>query len=439
MAFKLLDKEMSYFRNDSPLFYNHPDTGVLDQMTAPSLGGLFRGTITNVNPKDFTFTVLKDGGGELPLRGMLGYAYCHAGSGSGILAIPLKGSKVIYQEVHYLGKAYANIISYITGDIATTDFGSANVPQNPGFEVFKESFGQPPVDTKDQGFVPGDMGMFGANGNKVKVMNDGSVVMRSTSYNFLHFVPIDNKMYQWYQNAMVRSPGSYHGTFNALASKIDKTSAFHYHIRRHFVNPVIQDIAFQEEIGLVDSMLRATSGGFSEVPNPTVAKPAAVSAVSADSAAKQIMQGYSVYRRRVFDFGGRGLTKVDTSATNEFFCEEVKSDGAYRVRVGSKNNASTKAASAVEVYYKPDGTWSVGSQFGRITCDSVRGLVLSDGVNEISLRDLITYNMQHTHNATSPGTPVAPPIATPTVPGLSTSYIKTPSIDPNLVWGTDIV
>ena len=352
----------------------------------------------------------------MPAR--LSYPYCN--DVSGILYIPEVGARVVcqpyYNEMIIIGFCVGDVMSqsYIT---KKNNFKIVN-SRNPGFDAFQKpeetEFGK--IIYEDSGIVPGDILLKGVNGNKLKIFNDGSLSLKSNNFNFMYFSPLDNRFYQWCQNKLIRTPGSYHGEFNGITDSSTSSSAYHYTIKRHFVNPVEQHITFQEEYGLVDSLLTAASGNFDNIPNPEVAKGAA-----ATSSSKPVenFAGYNVYKRKIFDFGGR-----DRTGQTDFFREEIKSDGAYRLKIGS-----------VEIYYKPDGSWSVGSSFGRITCDQ-SGLTLKDSTYEVSLSTLMTYLISHNHMDVAPGVSTLPPIASPPVPGtgMGTVYPNIPKIDPNLSW-----
>lgn len=371
----------------------------------------------------------------------MAYPYCNASTASGIIYLPKVGSKVIFYQVVEDAKPYAWILSFNPGDIVGRDFLSENLEtsQNPAFEAYNK-----PKDSElknwtveDQGLEPGDMIMKGSKGNKIKIFEDGSAILKSTPINFMHMSPRNNRFYQWSENSLIRTPGSFNGNFNIVTLPAESDSSYHYSINRHFVNPIEQELTIQEEWGFVDKVNKATAGNYDDVPNKLAAKSSAVLARSTESAKKSTMSGYNVYKRKVFDFGGIGITKTPESANNEYFTEEIKSDGGYRVRIGNKLGASPKDIIGCEIYYKPDGTWSVGSAFGKIKVTET-DMIFSTAAFEISLSDIAIFNMQHTHLATAPGSPTAPPIATPTPPGMFTAYaaIASKRPDENLFWTT---
>lgn len=446
----------------SPLLQDLPSVN-LPKLYAPStLGGLFKGRIESVN-KDLSFTVRNINGQTTPIPGRMSFAYCHAPSASGIIAAPEKGAFVLYYEQYEDGLIYANVLTYISGSIAQKDFDfKANqpTPNNPGFELFGSIFDGDTKEKKDQGLVPGDMGIFGRNGNKVKVFNDGSILIRSTASNFTLYTPIDDKVYEWKQNSFIRSPGSYEGSVNIVTSDLLQAGSMHYAIRRHFVSPNEQTTAFQEELGLVDDITRASGGNFEDMPEKEAVQASASIAKGLDPVARLTMQGYSVCRRKIFDFGGRGVAKKPPAAQAEFFCEEYKTDGGYRVHFGTRMPGQPKPAKGVEVYYNADGTWYIGSAFGKIQCGTT-DMTLSTANGEISIGQIIDFMKNHVHGYVTPATAasgvpgstgpadvkfastlaisnaaVIPETTNLTVSGLNTGYLPITSKipDPNLIW-----
>jgi hypothetical protein len=371
----------------------------------------------------------------------MAFPYCNGPTSSGFYFLPKLESKVIFQQVIENGKPYGWILTYNCGDISSRDFwvDSTDTSQNPGVEMYL-----PPQDVElknqvveDQGFELGDMVLRGSKGNKIKIMEEGSTLVKCTPVNFMYMSPRNNRFYQWSENSLIRTPGSFKGEFNIVTNKTESTSAMHYAINRHFINPVEQGLTIQEEWGLVDKVTKATAGNYDDVPNSLTTKASAGIANNTDSAKQSTLSGYNVYKRKIFDFGGRGDTKTPESTNDEYYTEEIKTDGAYRVRIGKKKGAAPKDVNGVEVLYAPDGTWSVGSQWGKVKVTK-DDMVFSTALFEISLSQLIQALLTHVHTATTPGTPVLPAIGTPIPPGMAEAYaaILSKIPDSRLNWTT---
>jgi hypothetical protein len=152
-------------------------------------------------------------------------------------------------------------------------------------------------------------------------------------------------------------------------------------------------------------------------------------------ALRSTLGGPSVYKRKLFDLGGRDFSKTPEASCNEYFTEEIKSDGAYRLRVGTKKNSDLKARTATEIVYTPSGEWSIGSKYGKIHVTQT-DMILSNASFEISITQLIDTLMTHQHIAL--GSPTTPAMTMPIPSGMSTGYSalisKIP--DPKLNWTT---
>lgn len=400
---------------------------------------MFRGTVKKVDKKTFTCFILKEGLEDQIIPARMAFSYCNSASKSGFYFLPKIGSKVIFQQVIENGKPYGWILTYNSGDVSSRDFfiNSTDTSQNPGIEMYLSpqdvEFNNQIVE--DQGFELGDMVIRGSKGNKLKITEDGGTLLKCTPVNFIYMSPLNNRLYQWSQNSLIRTPGSFNGEFNIVTTISEKSGSFHYAVKRHFVNPIEQQLTIQEEWGLVDKITKATAGDYGDVPNSLTTKASASIANNTDEAKRSTLSGYNVYKRKIFDFGGRGETKTPESSNNEYYTEEIKADGAYRVRIGKKTGAAPKDINGVEVLYAPDGTWSVGSQWGKITV-SKTDMLLSTSTFEISLSNLMLHLMNHTHLAV--GSPTTPPIATPTPPGMATAYaaVESKIPDPRLFWNT---
>lgn len=466
---------------------------LLQRYAPKSFGGLFKGRIESVDAASGGKTsnmackvrASAVSGAQL-LDGRFIFPYCDATSKAGILGIPRPGTFVYYFQTFENNTSFANIIGFISPNLddASIDYTKQPPSTDPAFEVFGSGMDK---QFNDQGLESGDWGIFGPSdkGNKVKVYYDGSLMLKSSQYNFMYMSPVDDKFYQWRQNSSERTFGSYRGEYNVMASPLSAISGVHYLIERHVCNPSMQRLAIQEERGFVDFLTTACAGDFNDVPNSEIVRSAAAMSRAADVAAALTMQGYNVYKRKVFDMGGFGLTKLPEATMPEYYCEEIKSDGSYRARIGAKLPNMVKAPFGVEVYYKSTGEWSIGSQFGKIQCVAIPSapgylpvpdLILSTPTGEVSVNQIIDFMKNHVHASkagiTTPADPKSPVIAatiatdttlaatTPapagvaaaiellaipqmtasnsTIFGLNTSYIPKQSVlpDPNLVWNT---
>ena len=412
-----------------------------DQFLSDGHGKLYRGTIASIDRNTFACEIQPD---NLSTRlstipGRIHYPYANTADKSGMVFFPKVGSKVIYQTVIEGGMSYAWVIAFGIEHIVNGDFTSNGMQtiQNPGFE----GYGDPKKTSyrsllaEDQGFEPGDLLLRGSKGNKIKVMDDGGLILKSTPYNIDYYSPMTNAFYKLCQHRIVRTPGSLDAEYNIVTTKEESDSSFHYAVRRHVINPSEQQLAFQEEFGLIDKTLRASAGNFDDVPNTDLVKATALFARTQDDALRSILGGPSVYKRKLFDLGGRDFSKKPEEACNEYFTEEIKSDGAYRLRVGTKKNSDIKARTATEILFTPSGEWSIGSQYGKIQVTAT-DMILSNASFEISMTQLVNTLMTHKHIAQ--GSPTTPAMLTPTPQGMSVGYVASSSKipDPRLSWNT---
>ena len=391
-------------RGQNSLLQDHPSVGPVHSMLPSNYKELKIGSIVKLDANG-VYWVQEESATRPAIPAIITYPYSNSTDGSGIVMKPTKGCKVAFQQIMKDGQTQALILGYLSPLRVSTD-PKTTVSRDSQLEWFTDDQDNP-VQLNDGGFSDGDLMISGPSDNKVKVLADGSLLLKSTPKNFINMFP-DNRRYSWCKDDMYRTPGSYRGDFSNVTTRLEPFGSYHYHTEKHFVSPTEQRIVYQEEAGLVDKVLTQASAEFDDVPNSEIASSFATNAKTANTTATKFMSGYSVYKRKVYDHGGRMPDRLPRASRLEYFCEEIKTDGAYRVRVGTKPLDSPKAQLGVEVYYKPDGTWYVGSSLGKIKVTTT-DMFFSIGnagaaTKEVSLSQIIDFMQKHVHQETADST-----------------------------------